>query len=351
MRWPWADTATTWLLLAGGRGGLYTWCIMADPTATRTLPTALGAESADWMEHAETCPVGVLDRLKFGLVRGVLVGLMHLLGLRGLYVFGKAFGTCEWLINSRMRRRVFNRLKGMLGTEKTDKELSRAVYRFFVRVRCDKILYLILDHIDKQKIIERIEFVGKEHIDEALQRGKGLYIMLSHHGAHHVAALLMALLGYNTAGVRDRKEGAIRRYVQWRYARTFPEFRRLRYFFADGFPRGVYRCFQENFVVGTALDVDRDRGKHLKTVKVDLFGQPQNFLTGTAQIALRCGAPILQGFVVSCEGFRFRLVVREPLADPRKVSDNPDDLMKIMRRYASNIEEHMRRYPCHISKF
>ena len=38
----------------------------------------------------------------------------------------------------------------------------------------------------------------------------------------------MALLGYKCAGVRDPNEGALRTYMQEKYARTFPEFRGIR---------------------------------------------------------------------------------------------------------------------------
>ncbi len=323
---------------------------MADEMAPTLLDRGR-RDGADWLDQGYNSPqVGLSDRVKFNFVRGMFALLMRLMGLRGLYWFGCVFGTCEWLINYRLRRRVSARLKEMLGNERSDREISRATHRYFTRLRCDKILYLIFDSIPRKKILNRTTFVGQEYIDAALRGGKGVYILLSHHGAHHVAALLMALQGYKTAGVRDRKESALRRYVQWKYSQTFPEYQHLRWFFADGFPRGVYRCFHENFVVGTALDVNRDRGKHLKTVRVTLFGQPQNFLTGTAQIALRCGAPILQGFVVSCKDFRFKLVVKEPLVDPAEAADTPECLQRIMQSYVDNIEAHVRHYPCHISK-
>jgi len=325
---------------------------MAEQTAASAVHVERDLEASAWASQAESAaPVGLLTRAKFTLVRGLLVGLMRVLGLRGLYAIGCAFGTCEWLINYRLRRRVRNRLKAMLGAELSKRQIARATHKFFMRVRCDKILYLIFDRISKPEILKRLEFEGKEHIDAALARGHGVYVMLSHHGAHHVAALLMALLGYKVAGVRDRKESALRRYVQGKYAETFPEFRHLRLFFADAFPRGLYRCFRENYVVGTALDVDRARAKHLKTAEVRLFGQPQRFLTGTVQIALRCGAPIVQGFVVSCKDYRFRLVVSPPLEDPSGAAETPETIQKIMERYAAGIEWHVRKYPCHISKF
>lgn len=297
-------------------------------------------------------PIGWYDRVKFAIVRGLLSGLLRLVGLNGLYWLCCAFGACEWLILAKVRRRVKTRLRDTLGDRLTDRQIAKATLRFFTRVRCDKTIYLVFDKIPKQKILERVEFENRHHIDETLQRGGGLYLMISHYGSNYLAGLLMALHGYRVAGVRDRKESALRRYVQARYALTFPEFRQLRMYFADAFPRGLYRSLRENWVVATALDVGRARAKNQGTVTMRLFGQEYTFLTGTAQIAVRSGSPIVQGFLISCRNFRFRLVVSEPLWDPQSgPQDESAALQQIMRGYAANIEDLLARHPCHISKF
>ncbi len=326
---------------------------MAEPVADNVMATPGGMEAAEGQELADlVASIGWYDRAKFALVRGLLTGIMRLVGLKGLYRLCCAFGACEWLILVSVRRRVKARLRRMLGGRLTEKQIARATYRFFTRLRCDKTIYLIFDKISKQKILERTELENWHHIDDALAQGHGLYVMISHYGSNYLAALLMALHGYKVAGVRDRKESALRRYVRARYAQTFPEFRRLRMYFADGFPRGLYRSLRENWVVATALDVGRERARNQRTVRISLFGQEYTFLTGTAQIALRCGSPIVQGFVVSCRDFRFRLVAREPLWDPRTgPADEQAALEQMMRRYAANIEDLLGEYPCHISKF
>ena len=326
---------------------------MAESGVDKGVQVPGGAEAAEGQELADLIrSIGWYDRVKFALVRGVLTGIMRLLGLRGLYWLCCAFGTCEWLMLAGVRGRVKARLRELLGNRLTEKQIGEATYRFFTRQRCDKTIYLIFDKIPKQKILERIELANWHHVDDAIKQGKGLYIMISHYGSNYLAGLLMALKGYQVAGVRDRKEGALRRYVRAKYSQTFPEFRRLRLFFADGFPRGLYRSLRENWVVATALDVGRERAKNQGTVKIKLFGQEYTFLTGTAQIAVRCGAPIIQGFVVSCKDFRFRLVVEEPLWDPQTgPRDEQTALEQMMQRYAANIEDLLQRYPCHISKF
>ena len=291
-------------------------------------------------------------RLKFDLVRGLLWLWVRAFSLKGLYLLGRAFGTLEYLVNIHRRRRYRRELRRIFSDRLTRREESRIILSYFRRTRCDKMFYLIFDKLPKDKILRRIKFHGREHLDAALARGSGVYVLLSHHGSHHVAALLMALLGYKVAGVRDRNEGALRVYARQRYAETFPEFAAVRMLYADSFPREIFRCFRENYVLGSALDVNRDRGANLKTCPVRIFGQQREFLTGTLQIAIRCGATIVQGFVVSRPNFYFRLIVCPPLYVPRPGGepDDPQRVAEIMQRYADGIEAHVRQYPDHLSR-
>ncbi len=292
------------------------------------------------------------SRLKFELVRGFLAAWARLFSLKGLYVFGRVFGYLEYLINFKRRARYRRELQDVFPGGLSPARERRIIRDYFCRTRCDKLFYLIFDRLPRDKIMRRVRFHGRQHLDEALARGRGVYVMLSHHGSHHVAGLLMALLGYRCAGVRDRNEGALRVYMQDKYARTFPEYAAIRVLYADSFPRDIYRCFQENRVVGTALDVGRVRGVTLKTCPVRIFGQTREFLTGTLQVALRCGATICQAFVVSRPNFYFRLIVNPPLYVPETggEEESPELVAELMQRYADGIEAHVREHPDHISR-
>jgi lauroyl/myristoyl acyltransferase len=291
-------------------------------------------------------------RAKFGAVRTFLVGWAVVFGLKGLYLLGRWFGTLEFLINFKRRRRYWRELQAIFGEEITRKRARRIIRDYFRRTRCDKLYYLIFDRLPRDKIMRRIRFHGRKHLDAALARGQGVYVMLSHHGSHHIAGLLMALLGYKCAGVRDRNEGAIRMFVQQRYAETFPEYAAVRLLYADSFPRDIYRCFRENRVVGSALDVNRVRGEGLKKIPVNIFGQQREYLTGTLQIALRCGATVCQAFVVSRPNFYYRLIVNPPLRVPDngRDSERPELIAELMQRYADGIAAHVREHPDHLSR-
>lgn len=305
--------------------------------------------------HAAENRVGLYSRWKFGLVRWFLWLWVRVLGLRGLYLLGVWFGTLEYWINFKRRARYRAALERIFPDGLSAQRCQRIIRSYFRRTRCDKLFYLIFDRLPREKIMRRIRFHGREHVDAALARGRGVYVMLSHHGSHHVAGLLMSLLRYNCAGIRDRNEGTIRVYMQQRYAETFPEFASLRLLYADSFPRDIYRCFRENRLLGSALDVGRVRGATLRTVPVQIFGEQREFLTGTLQIALRCRATILQAFVVSRRNFYYRLVATPPLFEPPEDGDvreyeSDAFLQAVMQRYADGIAAHVREHPDHLSR-
>ncbi|MGD8452431.1 MAG: lysophospholipid acyltransferase family protein [Phycisphaerae bacterium] len=321
----------------------------ADNTAVEgTAPAEAPGASAG----APSKALSWFSRAKFWLVRSFLVTWARVFSLKGLYLFGRWFGTAEYLINFKRRSRYREELRQVFPEGLSERREKRVIRDAFRRTRCDKLYYLIFDRLQREKIMGRIRFHGRQHLDEALERGRGVYVMLSHHGSHHVAGLLMALLGYECAGIRDRNEGALRTYVQDRYAETFPEYAAIRVLFADSFPREIYRCFRENRVVGSALDVSRVRGATLKTCPVQIFGEAREFLTGTLQIALRCGATICQAFVVSRPNFYFRLIVQPPYHVPQEgaASDDPELVRKLMQQYADGIAEHAREHPDHLSR-
>jgi len=83
-----------------------------------------------------------------------------------------------------------------------------------------------------------------------------------------------------------------------------------------------------------------------------MFGETREFLTGTLQIALRCGSSICQAFVVSRPNFYYRLIVHPPVyvPDDNHIGDDPALVERIMQQYADGIAAHIREHPDHLSR-
>jgi lauroyl/myristoyl acyltransferase len=310
------------------------------------------ANREDRLEAASASPdrpIPWIVRARIALVRGFLMTYARCFGLSGLYKLGQAFATMEYLSDYNRRRRVHRKLVQYFGDRYSPAQRRRITWRYFMRVRCDKMFYTIMDRIPRAKLMNRIKPKGQEHVDAALARGKGVYLALCHFGAAHVAGLMGALKGYDIAGVRDGRESHVRRYIQNKYRETFPEVAKMNIVLASSFPRMLYRHLQKNGVVASLLDVERQRGDNTKTVPVTLLGETRNILAGPVQIALRNGAPTLQGFVVSRRNFYYQLIVTPPLLDPAKARGNEDAaITETLQHYAAGVEAFAKRHPDHL---
>ena len=289
-------------------------------------------------------------RWKFAVLRGTLWLALRILGLTGLYQAARLFALGEWAVNYKRRRRFHQAMRGIYGAAHDPGASRRACRQYFVRTRCDKIFYLVFDFIPRPRLMQRLHFEGLEAVDAALQRGKGIYVALSHLGAHHVVGLIMNLMGYKVAGVRDPQEGALRSYIQEMYQRRLGPQNTVKVLYSDNLPRDIYRCLKDNYLLGSALDADRIRDPRLKRVTVRLFGEDKHWIIGTLQIGLRCGSEIIQAFAVSEPNFHYRLIRHPLLFDGEAAQDDPETIQRIMQRYADNIERFARAHPDHISR-
>ncbi len=317
---------------------------------TSVDPIEMGVPRTQKQASVDVRPVPAFVRARIVVVRACLAGCIRLFGLNGLYLMGRFFGTLEYLTDYNRRRRVHTKLKQFFKDRATPSWRRRVTRQYFMRIRCDKMFYTIMDRIPRDQLLGRIEFIGREHVNAALARNKGLFAAMCHFGSQHVAGLMMALMGYRLAGVRDPKESHVRRYIQRKYRETFPEIAAMKMFYSDAFPRELFRYYRDNEIVASLLDVDRARGQTLKTYPVSIFGETRDFLTGPLKIAIRCKATVLQGFVISRPNFHYQIISTPPLFDPEAVEDEEQTVAAAIQTYADRVEQHAREHPDHLMK-
>jgi len=288
-------------------------------------------------------------KAKYVLVRTGLICLIKTIGLDGLYYFGQFFGICEYLLQYKKRARIYRRLQQIYSHPIAASEARKIARQYFTRTRCDKMLYTIIDKIDRKELLSRFHIEGKQYIDESIKRGQGTFLMFSHQGSHHLAGIFLILSGYRIIGLRDPNESPLRIYVQQQFEKNFPEFRDLQITPNDSFARTFFHAFKDNQIVAAAMDIWRQR-ENIRSVQVEIFGQKRDFLSGMTNIALRSHSAILVGFVLSLPKFRYCVIFHPWLNNPDKDTDSPETVQKVMQKYANLIEQHVKKYPDHISK-
>lgn len=298
----------------------------------------------------EPANLSAWQKFSFTCMRVIIKGTLRLFGLNGLYKLSCFFGWLEFLVDYKRRKRTY-RIQSVVWNESTPKsERRKWVIRNFIRLRCDKVFYLIFDLLPKDKLAECFEIENRGALDDGVARNKGVYAMTSHIGSTHVIGMLTAFLGYSISGVRAPNEGAMRRFVQERWDQKYPDCPPIILIYTGDFVRPIYRLFKDNYILGSSLDVTKIPDENMRTIPVKLFGKEQQFLLGPLLIAIRCKTTILQAFSISLPGFRYRLDFLGPFTDPEKPDESPEALARIMQEYADNIVEYAHRYPDHITK-
>jgi KDO2-lipid IV(A) lauroyltransferase len=164
-----------------------------------------------------------------------------------------------------------------------------------------------LPHLTRSELLRSVDVVGRDHLEQAVARGRGVILASTHIGNWELGAVMLAHWGYTlhavagvqlsrwlTPAVRDtRTELAIHTVA--------PE---------DGF-RKLLRALDHNDVVALMVDGDiYNQGQ-----PVEFFGREMPFPAGPGMLAQRTGALILCGYCERLAPGRFRIVM-EPALDP-----------------------------------
>jgi KDO2-lipid IV(A) lauroyltransferase len=164
-----------------------------------------------------------------------------------------------------------------------------------------------LPHLRRHDLLDSIQVEGREHLEAAVARGRGVIICCTHIGNWELAAVALAHWGYTLHAVAGVQ---LSRWLTTAVRETKSELAIHTVAPEDGF-RKLLRALEHNDLI--ALMVDGDIFSH--GTPVDFFGREMRFPSGPGVLAQRAGAPIICGFCERVGNGRFRIVMEPPL-DP-----------------------------------
>ena len=204
--------------------------------------------------------------------------------------------------------------------------VARRMMRSYNRMMFE---FFRLPHLSREELLSSVEVVGREHLEQAIARGRGVILASSHLGNWELAAVMIAQWGYTlhaVAGVQLNRwlSSAVRETKSELAIQTIsPE---------DGF-RKLLRALEHNDPV--ALVVDGDIYNH--GVEVEFFGRRCDFPAGPGVLAQRTGALVICGYCERLSPGRFRIVMEKPL-DPAAFATTAE----LNQAIASAVERHIR---------
>jgi KDO2-lipid IV(A) lauroyltransferase len=187
------------------------------------------------------------------------------------------------------------------------KERLRIVRRMMASYNRMMFEFFRLPHMEREALLRAVDVEGREHLEQAVARGRGVIITCCHVGNWELAAVVLAHWGYTlhavagvqltrwlTPAVRDTK-------TELAIHTVAPE---------DGF-RKLWRALERNELV--ALMVDGDVYSH--GVAVEFFGREMRFPAGPGVLAQRTGALIMPGVCARTTNGSWKITM-EPALDP-----------------------------------
>ena len=245
-----------------------------------------------------------------------------------------SLGSLAYRLMKKPRIRAIDNLTRVFGNEKSEKEIRAVARKVFINMakNAADVFYTrkARSFSDIRKIVD-IE--GLEHLDEALQNGKGAIGLCCHMGAFELITNYLSLKGYPvaTTGTRMKSEKLNRLLVENREKMGITNLYR-------GAKIGnLLRHLKRGGVVGILIDQDT----RVKGVFVDFFGIPAYTPIGVALLALRTGASVFPGAIRRVEGDR-HLITFRPVVKLIRTGDFEKDLEENTRLFTHELEQLIR---------
>jgi KDO2-lipid IV(A) lauroyltransferase len=291
----------------------------------------------------------------------------HHRGLKGLkrslrYLFGRFMLTClfsiprfvplsralslvplfvrpAYLYPGGYKRHALANLTRYYGSTKSKSELTSMAREIGVGVTKGGIeaVYAVSDR--KMELYPRMLITGREHLDQALHRGKGAIALSAHFGNFAVMGGKLLSEGYPFRLVlKLPKDPWMARYFAQKMERHGLAFIPAG---ADAFPhKDIMRALRKNEVVGLIVDGDQRVGG----VPVNFMGQELAMPPGAAILAQRTGAAVLPMFIIRQPDDSHQIFIEPPLEETGREATT-DLVQKFCQKAAQVMESYVRQYP------
>jgi phosphatidylinositol dimannoside acyltransferase len=214
-------------------------------------------------------------------------------------------GGAAWFALSRAQRQAsLDNYAAVLGLGRTDPEVARVARRAFQNYGRMLTDFILLGGISPEELLARVSIEGRDELDAALARGRGVIMAVPHMGSWDMAGSYGAALGYPIAAVADRFPGSLDDAV----VRTRQHFGLSVIAIGRSAVRAITDALKANAVVALLCDLEQGPG-----VAVRFFGRGAVVPGGPAALALKTGAALLPACQYATGPGRYRIHLDPPL--------------------------------------
>ena len=261
-----------------------------------------------------------------------------LLPLRASYAIALVLPTISLKLLKKQRNTILDNLELAFGDKMSNEEKMEIAREMVTNIFKGFFEGFYFSSPFRKKVDGIVTIEGRENLDKALSRGKGVIALSAHFGNFTILGAVMVKENYPFHMViRDPKSKSV--------ARAFRVFRN-----SSGqktivtqpwreSSKKMLRCLRNNEIICLITDENKRRG-----VKVDFFGQNTPTAMGPAVFSLRTGAAIVPTFIVRQKDDTHKIIIEPPL-EFNLTGDQTEDIRHITSIFTERIESYIRAYP------
>ena len=252
-------------------------------------------------------------------------------------MLGSGLGTVLYVALKKRRHIALKNLQIAFGNEMSTDERAKICRKSFQQIGKTAIEFLRFPQLTFDNVWEEVTVDGKEHLIQALNRGKGAIVFLPHFGNWELLAMVYGAL------IPDQAK-AIAFPLKNRYLNAlvsqYRERLSLKLITRRQAVRETLRALKENYAVGFFADQNAGR----EGVFVDFFGKQASAVRGPATLALKTGAPLLLSMAIRQPGDRHHVFIT-PEINLEISGDLEQDVQTNTARILKILETYIRQYP------
>lgn len=198
---------------------------------------------------------------------------------------GSILGSFSFLVLRKKRKRVMENLKAFFLWEKGEEEVKEIAKKYFKNVVTNFIESFTISGFPAHFLKEVVEVKGKEHLEEALKKGKGIIGVSGHLGNFTFLMARIAKEGYevNLVVSGEKDKGLEKFFFEERTALG------INTVYKDASPFHMTKPLRKNQILWLFLDQFPRRGEKF----IDFFHLKVPFHDGTVRLAKSMGSPII----------------------------------------------------------
>ena len=265
-----------------------------------------------------------------------------------LYFVAELSAMITYCLDSSKRQVMREETKKFLDNIIFGEKLNYIIRRSISNQRKDIFEAWMIPACKKEDLKKLYYLVGKEHIDAALAKGKGLIIIQTHFGFRKLILLALGYEGYTINQLAAKptswkvnREGMEAHNKVMDAEVEFEKALPAKFIYVEDSLRSVFTALKNNEIVVIALDGLVGSKRH----NVKFLNRTAKFSPTPISLSVKTGAVVLPAFVVRKHDNRHEIIIEEPLMTDAHGYEHV--VQQFMENYCRILEQYVLKFPCH----